>query len=111
MGRQRRQPSTRGWQRVRVAGPSMVPTLRDGDLILVRHGARVRAGDVVLATFASMPARYVVKRAARVVDGGWWLTSDNGFAGGDSTVHGVAQVHARAVLRVPAHGVLPRLIR
>jgi hypothetical protein len=42
----------------------------------------------------------VVKRAVRAADGGWWLASDNSFAGGDSAVHGVADVVARVVLRV-----------
>jgi phage repressor protein C with HTH and peptisase S24 domain len=78
----------------------MVPTLRDGDTVVVRRGARIRPGDVVLATFRALPYRYVVKRAVRPQDGGWWLASDNEFAGGDSRSHGVADVHARVVLRV-----------
>ncbi|MFN2559916.1 MAG: S24 family peptidase [Jatrophihabitans sp.] len=88
------------WQLVRVSGPSMVPTLRHGDTVLVRHGARIRPGDVVLATFRTLPDRLVLKRAVRRQDGGWWLASDNSFAGGDSETHGVAEVHARAVLRL-----------
>jgi phage repressor protein C with HTH and peptisase S24 domain len=90
------------WQLVRVSGPSMVPTLKDGDVLVVRHGARVRAGDVVLAGFRSMPGRLVVKRAVSESDGGWWLASDNPFAGGDSDTHGVADVHARVVVRISA---------
>lgn len=88
------------WQRVRVSGPSMVPTLRDGDIVLVRHDARIRPGDVVLAQFDSLPDLFVIKRAVRPEGGGWWLASDNQAAAGDSAVHGVAQVHARAVLRL-----------
>jgi phage repressor protein C with HTH and peptisase S24 domain len=88
------------WQWVRVSGPSMVPTLRDGDAVIVRHGARIAPGDVVLATFRSLPGRLVLKRAVRTQDGGWWLASDNDFAGGDSESHGVADVHARVVLVV-----------
>ena len=86
------------WQRVRVSGPSMVPALRPGDGVVVRHGASIRPGDLVLARFADLPDRYVVKRAVRAVDGGWWLASDNPAAGGDSSVHGVAEVLARAVV-------------
>jgi len=97
------------WQIVRVVGPSMAPTLRHGDTVLVRHGARIRAGDVVLATYRGLPGRLVLKRAERAVDGGWWLASDNAFAGGDSASHGVADVHARVVLRL-APG-LPRPVR
>jgi phage repressor protein C with HTH and peptisase S24 domain len=78
----------------------MVPTLRDGDRVVVRHGARIRPGDVVLARYRSMPARLVLKRTVRPADGGWWLASDNPAAGGDSDAHGVADVHARVVLRV-----------
>jgi phage repressor protein C with HTH and peptisase S24 domain len=98
------------FRRVRVVGPSMSPTLRDGDRLLVRPGARVRPGDVVLAVFDSLPGRFVVKRADHRQDGGWWLTSDNPFAPGDSASHGIATVHGRAVLRVPARSLRPRRI-
>jgi phage repressor protein C with HTH and peptisase S24 domain len=73
----------------------MVPTLRDGDVVIVRHGAGIVPGDLVLATFRAMPDRLVLKRAVREQDGGWWLASDNPGAGGDSTSNGVADVHAR----------------
>lgn len=86
------------WRRVHVAGPSMAPTLRDGDVLLVRHGAAIRPGDVVLARFRDLPGRLVVKRAEHEADGGWWLRSDNEFVEGDSRSHGVADVDARAVL-------------
>ncbi len=97
------------WQRVEVSGPSMTPTLRHGDVVIVWHGARVRPGDVVLARFRALPGRLVIKRAARATDGGWWLRSDNAFAGGDSTVHGPADVLGRVVVRVRPG--TPRLIR
>jgi phage repressor protein C with HTH and peptisase S24 domain len=88
------------WQRVLVSGPSMSPTLRDGDVVLVRHGAPVRVGDVVLGRFRSMPDRLVLKRVQRAEADGWWLRSDNPFAGGDSDTHGVADVLGRVVLRL-----------
>ncbi len=78
----------------------MVPTLRDGDRVIVRHGAAVRPGDVVLARYRSMPERLVLKRAAHAADGGWQVASDNVAAGGGSDVHGVADVAARVVVRV-----------
>jgi phage repressor protein C with HTH and peptisase S24 domain len=96
-------------QWVRIVGPSMAPTLRHGDAVLVRHGACVRPGDVVLARFRALPDRLVIKRAERALDAGWWVTSDNPCAGGDSEVHGVADVQGRVVLRV-APGV-PRRVR
>ncbi len=88
----------------------MVPVLRDGDVVIVRHGASVRAGDVVLARFRSMPERLVLKRASRTVDDGWWLESANAFAGGDSAVHGVADVEARVIaVRHKGRGLPRRL--
>jgi len=88
------------WQRVLVVGPSMVPTVRSGDALLVRRGAGIRSGDVVLATFRALPDRMVVKRAVRPVGDAWQVASDNPFAGSDSAVHGLADVHGRAVLRL-----------
>ena len=93
----------------------MAPTLRHNDVLLVRYRARVRPGDVVLARFADLPDRYVVKRAVRPEAGGWWVASDNTAAGGDSQAHGVAEVLARAVLYWPrsaggGRGLLPRRI-
>src|SRR5258707_1301628 len=85
------------WQRVRVSGPSMSPTLRDGDVVWARHGARIRVDDLVLARYRSMPNYYVIKRAVRREGDGWWLASDNAAAGGGSDQHGVADVLARIV--------------
>jgi hypothetical protein len=94
-------------QRVLVVGPSMVPTLRSGDAVLVRRGAPIRPGDVVLATFRSRPDLMVIKRAVRPAGGGWQVASDNPFAGGDSSVHGIADIHGRALLLL-ARGWVPR---
>lgn len=104
------------YQFVRVSGPSMVPTLHDGDLVLVRLGARIAAGDVVLARFRSLPDRYVLKRARDRQDGGWMLDSDNPFAAGDSRRHGVGDVLGRVLLRWPRtergrRRLVPRPIR
>ena len=81
---------------VLVTGPSMVPTLRTGDCLLVRRNASVRPGDVVVARYRSRPDLLVVKRAVEPRDGVWLLASDNPFAEGPA---GVADVEARAVVR------------
>ncbi len=75
----------------RVHGESMRPTLRPGDRLLVRYGARVRPGRLVLARFAD--GTLAVKRAAErrttpSGGSGWWLTSDNAVAGVDSRHRG-----------------------
>jgi len=79
-----------------VRGPSMVPALRDGDLVLVLRGAGVRPGDIVVARFRSRPDLLVVKRAVEPADGGWLLASDNPFVDAPS---GVADVEAKVLLR------------
>jgi nickel-type superoxide dismutase maturation protease len=80
---------------VLVKGPSMAPTLRDGDALLVRRGGRVRAGDIVVARFRTRPDLLVVKRAVREQDDGWWVRGDNEFVTDDSRAYGVADVIGR----------------
>lgn len=90
---------------VLIQGPSMVPTLRPGDLVLTWQGWRagsgppVRPGDVVLARFRSRPDLLVVKRAVRRIGDGWWLAGDNPYGSDDSVRYGVADVVARVVWR------------
>lgn len=82
--------------RVLVSGPSMVPTLRDGEHLVARRPASIRPGDLVVAKFRSRPDLLVVKRAVEEHDGGWLLESDNPYAPGPS---GVGDVEAKVVLR------------
>jgi len=77
----------------------MVPTLRHGDAVVVRRGARVRPGDVVVGRFHELPDRLMVKRAVRRAGEGWWLEGDSADASDDSRVYGHADVEARVVLR------------
>ncbi|HYN96054.1 MAG TPA: S26 family signal peptidase [Pilimelia sp.] len=85
---------------VLVRGPSMSPTLRDGDALLVRRGGRaIRAGDVVVARFRTRPDLLVVKRALRRSAGGWLVQGDNPLVADDSRAYGPADVLGRVVLR------------
>ncbi|MET9143111.1 nickel-type superoxide dismutase maturation protease [Streptomyces sp. NPDC057197] len=71
-----------------VTGPSMVPTLHQGDRLVVQYGARVRAGEVIVLRHPFQQDLLVVKRAAERREGGWWVLGDNAYAGGDSTDYG-----------------------
>ncbi len=82
------------WRRVAVRGPSMSPSLRDGDVVLVRFGAPVRPGDVVLVTWAARPGQVSVKRAVRPDGTGWWVLGDNPDGSTDSRTLGPAAVPA-----------------
>ncbi len=84
---------------VLVHGPSMAPTLKHGDAVLVRERARIRPGDVVVAEFRSRPGLLVIKRAVRAQDGGWWLEGDNPLVTDDSRTYGVADVRGRVTFR------------
>lgn len=90
---------------VLVVGPSMQPTLRHGDAVVVwrglsARGPRVRPGNVVVARFRARPDLVVVKRvASRCPDGGWWLRSDSAEVPGDSRTYGSADVIGRVVWR------------
>ena len=84
---------------VLVDGPSMEPTLRSGDCLLVRYGARVRPGDLVVARPWTRPELLVVKRAVKPVAGGWRVESDNAAVRGRGWTGGEVDVLARVLLR------------
>ena len=89
--------------RATVAERSMEPALRPGDWLLARRTTRIRAGQLVVARHPGRPGLLLVKRAARAVPGGWWLTSDNPAAGAvDSRRFGpvpAALIEGRVLLR------------
>ncbi|NBE55207.1 nickel-type superoxide dismutase maturation protease [Streptomyces boluensis] len=105
MREQGREPGRTGEARgpfgvAEVYGPSMVPTLRHGDQLLVRYGAKVRPGDVIVLRHPFQQDLLVVKRAVERRDAGWWVLADNSYAGGDSTDYGT----------VPEELVLARVV-
>ena len=104
-------PLRSAWVQARVTGPSMVPTVRSGDRLLVRRvrpGSAVRPGDVVLARFLGRPELLVVKRVRRAVSGGYWVEGDNALVTDDSRSFGPAVVVGRVVGRLwPRPGRLP----
>jgi nickel-type superoxide dismutase maturation protease len=104
-------PLPAAWGTARVRGPSMSPTLRSEDRVLVRRvrpSDAVRPGDVVLARFPSRPELLVVKRVRRAVPGGHWIEGDNPLVTDDSRAFGTAVVVGRVLLRLwPSPGRLP----
>jgi signal peptidase I len=78
-----------------VRGRSMLPTLVDGDRLLVRYGAVPSPGDLVVvrlpADSSGEPRPLAVKRAARAEPDGWWVERDNPAEGVDSWSVGVVR--------------------
>jgi nickel-type superoxide dismutase maturation protease len=96
-------PLATRWAVARVTGPSMSPTVRHGDRLLVRRvrpGDRVGDGDVVLARFPARPELLVVKRVRRAVPGGHWVEGDNALVTDDSRAFGTAVVVGRVIARL-----------
>jgi nickel-type superoxide dismutase maturation protease len=106
-------PLASAWALARVTGPSMSPTVRHGDRLLVRRvraGDGVGIGDVVLARFPAQPDLLVVKRVRRPAPGGHWVEGDNPLVADDSRAYGTAVVVGRVVGRLwPRPGRLRRL--
>ena len=91
------------WVLARVTGPSMSPTVRHGDRLLVRRVGpddAVAAGEVVLARFPARPGLLVVKRVVRTTPGGHWVQGDNPLVTDDSRAFGTAVVVGRVVVRL-----------
>jgi len=84
-----------------VHGRSMLPSLREGDRLLVLHGGRPRPGRPVVVR---LPDGVVaVKRAVRRDPEGWWVEADNGDEGVDSRQVGAIgdeRVVARVLMRL-----------
>lgn len=91
-----------------VRGPSMSPTLSDGEFVLVSRYARPRPGVVVLVRWARRPGLLSVKRVVGRHGDGWWVLGDNPDGSTDSRQLGTAEVVAVVLARLwPA----PRWLR
>ncbi|MGH3925170.1 MAG: S26 family signal peptidase [Pseudonocardiaceae bacterium] len=91
-----------------VRGPSMSPTLSDGDFVLVSRRARRCSGAVVLVRWARRPGQLSVKRVVGRHGDGWWVVGDNPDGSTDSRQLGTAEVLAVVLARLwPA----PRRLR
>ena len=79
-------------RRVAVEGPSMLPSLRPGDRLLVRGrrgAATLRPGDLVVVRDPELRSRLLVKRVVAVVPGGVEVRGDNEAESRDSRRFGV----------------------
>ena len=78
------------WRRAVVRGPSMSPTLADGDVVLISLQARPRPGAIVLVRWPQRHDQLSIKRAVGRHGTGWWVEGDNPGASTDSRHLGTA---------------------
>jgi hypothetical protein len=107
-------------RRVVVRGDSMVPTLRDGDVVLAVPGLRPHDGAVALVRWPVRPGQLSVKRLALRLPGEgtddddgdaacWFAVGDASAASTDSRTLGPAVALAIVTHRLwPRPGRLPR---
>jgi Peptidase S24-like len=92
----------------------MLPTLRDGDRLLVRYGAEPepRPGSLVIVALPGDRPMSVKRLVRHEPDGGWWVERDNRREGVDSWQVGAVPaggLEAVVVARLPAFTALARL--
>lgn len=87
----------------RVIGSSMLPTLRNGAIILAFKKKHIRVGDVVVAR---LEGREVVKRVQSILNDEYFLVGDNSAHSSDSRTKGAVQ-RADILARI----VWPRISR
>lgn len=70
---------------VTVIGPSMQPTLKNGQTcIAVKGHFLARPGAIAVFTHPSRPELVELKRLAYKIEGKWWVVGDNELASTDS---------------------------
>src|SRR6476620_4622835 len=94
----------------------MSPTLSDGDHVVIKYGAVVRIGAVVVLRHPIRAELLVIKRAVQRRPGDcWWVLGDNPYnQTGDSTEYGAVPadlVLARAFLRLRRRTMEQRSLR
>ena len=88
----------------RIEGDSMLPVLKDGDLVLINPCADLSVGDVVLVRHPFKQSVKIVKRIAEILpDEKYFLVGDNAPESTDSRSFGAVSVKdilGKAVCRV-----------
>lgn len=99
--------ASRRYMPVRVEGPSMLPTLRPGDRLIVDLRTRPVPGDIVVAR---RPDGIRIVKRVRAIDGdGVWLAGDNQPMSTDSRSIGPVAADGIAGVAVGRYAPLRRI--
>ena len=79
--------------RYQVENNSMLPALRSGEQVIVKKGAKLKAGDIVIAQHPYKRSVEIVKRIEKIEkDGKFFLTGDNADESTDSRTFGAVSI-------------------
>jgi nickel-type superoxide dismutase maturation protease len=88
----------------RVQGDSMLPTLKDGDKVMILPTKSIAPGDVVLASHPYKSSVKMLKRVSEITDAGRYsLIGDNPAKSTDSRTFGslsIECIQGKAVCRI-----------
>ena len=77
-------------QRIVVVGLSMMPTLQEGDELLIAHRKKLLLGDIVVLAHPGDSSITIIKRVKRLEnDGAVWIEGDNPDESTDSRQFGI----------------------
>jgi nickel-type superoxide dismutase maturation protease len=79
-------------KRVRIEGNSMLPTLNNGDEVLVKLTANVKINDIVLVKHPYKQSVKIIKRISQINENGVFLVGDNPSESSDSRTFGFVPI-------------------
>jgi nickel-type superoxide dismutase maturation protease len=79
-------------KRVRIEGNSMLPTLNNGDEVLIELTANVKINDIVLVKHPYKQSVKIIKRISQINENGVFLVGDNPSESSDSRTFGFVPI-------------------
>ncbi|MCU0238926.1 MAG: nickel-type superoxide dismutase maturation protease [Pyrinomonadaceae bacterium] len=76
------------YQRYRIEGNSMLPTLQNGDQVLVEKNENYQINDIVVAKHPFQKSVILIKRISEINEKGFYLIGDNASESTDSRTLG-----------------------